>query len=87
MLHAMAHVLGLDDPSGGWYLWWSGPCADLGLLGGALTLYRRHNCEIAGCPRLGRHITAAGHRVCRTHHPDGPLTVSDVHEAHRQAGG
>lgn len=84
-MHVLTHVLGLDDPSGGWYLWWSGFGADLGLVGAAVTLYRKHNCEIVRCPRLGRHVTAAGHRLCRHHHPDGPLTPEAAHTAHAAA--
>ena len=84
-MNTLVHILGLDDGSSRWYLWWSGIGADLGLIGGALTLYRRHNCEIHGCPRLARHQTAAGHHLCRRHHPDGPLTVAAAHAAHAAA--
>lgn len=84
-MHLLLHVLGLDDASGRWYLWWSGIGADLGYLAVVGGLYRRHNCEIKGCPRLGRHITAAGAHLCRRHHPDGPLTVEAAHAAHHKA--
>lgn len=92
-VHVLLHVLGLDDASGGWYLWWSGFVGDLGelaIVGGLVSVYRRHNCEVHGCPRLGRHESAAGHRLCRRHHPEGPLTVQAAHEAHHRvlrAGG
>ena len=89
MIHALAHVLGLDNASGPWYLWWSGIGADLSeiaVLGGLVGIYRRHNCEIHRCWRLGRHATAAGHRLCRAHHPDGPLTVEQARVAHAEAG-
>lgn len=84
----IAHVLGLDDAAGHWYLWWSGAGADLGelaVVGTLISLYRKHTCEIHRCPRLGRHLTAAGHRLCRRHHPDGPLTVEAAHAAHDEA--
>lgn len=84
-MHQLLHILGLDDPGGRWYLWWSGVGADLGFLGAAGAIYRRHNCEIRGCPRLARHFTAAGARLCRRHHPDGPLTVEQAHAAHHEA--
>jgi hypothetical protein len=84
-LHLIAHVLGLDNASGGWYLWWSGACADLGLFAAPFVLWRRHNCEVRGCWRLGRHATAAGHRVCRYHHPDGHLKQHEVYQAHNRA--
>jgi hypothetical protein len=84
-VHLLLHVLGLDDASGRWYLFWSGPGADLGILGAVYGLYRRHNCEIRRCPRLGLHLTAAGARLCRKHHPDGHLTVEAAHAAHEEA--
>jgi hypothetical protein len=86
-VHLLLHVLGLDDASGRWYLWWSGIGANLGYLAIVGSLYRRHNCEITGCPRLGRHTSAAGHLLCRRHHPDGPLTVKAAHAAHHRAVG
>lgn len=77
----LAHVLGLDSGSGGWYLWWSGPGSDLGELAIAAALagiLRKHNCEVHGCWRLGRHRTPAGHMVCRRHHPDDHLIAQHV---------
>ena len=73
----LPHVLGLDDASGSWYLFWSGCGSDiteLAIIGGLINLARRHNCEIHGCWRVGRHrVEPTGHVVCRKHHPDGPL--------------
>ena len=85
MVHAIAHILGLDNASGPWYLWWSGACADLGMIGAAYTLIRRHNCEVHHCWRIGRHATAAGHRVCARHHPEDQITAAVVASAHEQA--
>lgn len=85
MTHLVTHVLGLDDPSGAWYLWWSGFGADLGIIGALAGLYRRHTCEIHHCYRIGRHATRAGHVLCRRHHPDLPLTVEAAREAHVDA--
>lgn len=81
---------GTVNESGPFYGFWSGFGSDLGevaLIGGLLTVVRRHNCEVRGCWRLGRHQTAAGHHVCRVHHPDDHLTAEQVaasHEAARQ---
>lgn len=84
-MHLVLHILGLDDASGRFYLFWSGIGADLGLFSTPFVLWFRHTCEIPRCPRLGRHTTAAGARLCRKHHPDGPLTVEQAHAAHEEA--
>ena len=84
----LAHVFGLDNGSGSWYLFWSGAGADLGelaIVGGLISIYRRHNCGVRWCPRLARHdftdpdtevpghpeAVRAGitHHLCRKHHP------------------
>jgi hypothetical protein len=88
--HALQHWFGVDNASGTAYLAWSGVLSDLGeltLLGGLAVVVRRHNCEVKGCWRLGRHQTAAQHHVCRRHHPDDHLAAGDVHAAHHAARG
>lgn len=88
-MHWLQHILGLDDPSGRPYLFWSGIAADVSeafpIVGLIYVSFRRHNCEIHWCPRLARQTTAAGNRLCRKHHPDGPLTVELAHAAHEEA--
>lgn len=87
-MHWLAHWLGLDDGSGTPYLFWSGVGSDiseLGILGALLAHVRAFNCEVHGCWRLGRHTTAAAHRVCRHHHPEDALTADGVAEAHHEA--
>jgi hypothetical protein len=71
-MHWLAHVLGLDDASGGWYLWWSGFGGRIVLGGGFLATYlRQHNCHESRCWRLGKHhIEGTPYVVCRKHHPD-----------------
>lgn len=90
--HLLVHVLGVDQglPYGtwDWYNFASGSGSDFGELaiaGALVSMVRRHNCEVKGCWRLGRHATAAGHNVCRRHHPDGHLTAGQVEAAHRAA--
>jgi hypothetical protein len=86
--HWLTHILGLDNLSGPWYGFWSGFGANFGelaIVGGLVTIVRRHNCEVHKCWRLGRHVTAAGHHVCRIHHPDGHLTAEQVSEQHARA--
>lgn len=78
----LAHVLGLDDASGAWYLWWSGACGQLSLVGAAFVVVRRHQCHTRWCVRLGHHpLDGTPYRMCRRHHPDLPTrapTRSDV---------
>ncbi len=84
----LAHFFGLDNLSGPWYGFWSGvgsDIAELAIIGGLITMVRQHNCEVHKCWRLGRHKTAAGHRACRRHHPDGHLTHERLLRAHREA--
>lgn len=74
--------------TGPFYGFWSGFGSDIGevaIVGGLVTVVRHRNCEVRGCWRLGRHTTAAGHKVCRRHHPDDHLTAKDVHAAHNAA--
>lgn len=66
---------------------WGGFVGDIGLVGVIAGVLRKHNCEVHRCPRLGRHTTAAGHKVCRKHHPDDRLTHQDVKDAHKAAKG
>jgi hypothetical protein len=83
--------LGVRNEAGRWYAFESGSGAiilgDLPLLGGLVLLIRHHNCEIPGCPRIQmKRPTAAGHLLCRRHHPEpGPSSVEDAHAAHRAA--
>jgi hypothetical protein len=89
-MHLILHWLGVDDVSGSAYAWWSGAgsdIAELAIVGGLITVVRKHNCEVHHCWRLGRHATAAGHNVCRRHHPDGHLTATQVLADHEAAAG
>lgn len=72
----IAHWLGLDNPSGPIYLFWSGPFSALpsfGVVGLLAGLYRKHNCHVRRCWRLGHHrLDGTEWTVCRLHHPDLP---------------
>lgn len=88
MVSWLLHWLGVDDVSGRWYALWSGAGSDLGeiaIIGGLISVVRKHNCEVHKCWRIGRHQTAANHNVCRRHHPDDPPTHQDVLDAHAAA--
>lgn len=83
--HWFLHITGSDDVSGPFYGFWSGFGSDLGeiaIVGGLVTLVRKHTCEVHGCWRLGRHKTLGDHMVCRRHHPEGKITAQHVREAH-----
>jgi hypothetical protein len=66
--------LGTTNGSGRWYLWWSGIFSDVTIFAAVLSFYRRHQCQVHRCPRLGTHRAVDGngveHAVCRRHHPD-----------------
>ena len=77
----LLRVLGIDDVSGPWYAFWSGFGSDLGelaIIGGMVTIARRHKCEVHRCWRIGRHQAPTGHKVCRRHHPDDHLRPGDL---------
>jgi hypothetical protein len=87
ILNTVYHYIGINGTSP-WGTFWSGFGSDIGelaIVGSLAALIRHHNCEVKGCPRLGRHTTAANHRVCRHHHPDGALSAQDVTDAHHAA--
>ncbi|MCU1587556.1 MAG: hypothetical protein JWN31_1049 [Frankiales bacterium] len=68
------NVLGVINGGGRWYLWWSGMFSNLTIFAAMIIFYRKHNCHIHGCWRIGRHtaVDANGveHIVCKSHHPD-----------------
>jgi hypothetical protein len=72
-VHLLAHWLGLDDPGGAVYLAWSGVIGDLGylaILGGLITIVRRHNCHEPRCWRIGRILVDdKGTLSCWHHYP------------------
>lgn len=77
------HLMGLDNGSGRWYLFWSGFGANFqeyAMLGAALVLYRKHTCHVQGCARLGR-FHAGDWVVCKHHSPSGAPTAGDVLDA------
>jgi len=83
-MHWLALFFGVANGDGNstGYLFWSGIGSDLAYVGVGVAFFRHHNCEVHGCWRLGRHVTAAGQKVCRRHHPDGHLTAAGVKAAH-----
>jgi hypothetical protein len=82
-LHALSHFFGLDNASGAHYLFWSGIGSDISeiaILGAVIGIYRRHNCHIKGCARIGKHaVDGTPYVVCAKHHPDVPDRVTEAH--------
>ena len=72
-MRLLLHVLGVDDASGRWYLWWSGIGSDLAYLGIIWAVFRRLNCHQPRCPRLGRFpVEGTQLHACHRHHPAPP---------------
>lgn len=86
-MHWLSHFFGLDNLAGPFYGFWSGVGGDttaFGLPATAYVLWRRHNCHVDRCPRIGRHpVRGTEWVLCRKHHPDDKLTHADV-MAHAQ---
>ena len=82
---------GTGNEPGSYYGFWSGFGSDIGevaIIGAVVGVFRKHNCVVKHCWRLSKYETAAGHKVCRKHHPDHPeegLTYSKVQDAHKEA--
>lgn len=82
----LGHFLGFDGAH--WYNFWSGAGADLGqlaILGAAIGLYRKHNCHVHRCWRIGKsQIDGTPWVVCHKHHPAGKPTQTHM-DALKQA--
>lgn len=79
MLHLIQLVFGFqpNDGNSASYLFWSGAGSDLGeiaIVAGLVGIYRKHNCQIKGCFRIGRHEytepDGTKRLLCWRHHPD-----------------
>ena len=85
-MHWLWFHAGLSNGNSSWYLFPSGWGSIIipPLLTAApivWVLLRRHNCEVHGCWRLGRHkVEGTGHMVCRRHNPEGNITAEHVRE-------
>ena len=74
MWHWLSHHLGMDNASGGYYLFWSGFGSDItefALVGGLVGVARAHNCHVKGCWRIGKHPHGL-YKLCSRHHPEVP---------------
>lgn len=83
------YVLHVQNHNG--YQWWSGAGSDLGelaLITAVIAAYRHVNCDAPRCWRRGPYKTAAGHKLCRKHHPEAHprhLSLREIHLLHHEA--
>ena len=86
--HPFLHILGVDNVSGRWYGWWSGAGSDIGelaIIGAVIGTWRRVNCHVKGCPRIGKvAVPGTPWHVCWHHHPEGKPTHHHVLRAHQE---
>lgn len=61
------YLMGLTDPSGPPYLFWSGIAGHMDMAV-FLLVYRKLNCHEPRCPRLGHH-PYEHYQYCKKHHP------------------
>lgn len=62
----MFHLLGLDNPGGAWYLFWSGIFGDATIFAALGLLYYKHSCHHDKCYRIAKHIVN-GSPFCTKH--------------------
>lgn len=84
------HITGADNPSGPEYGFWSGFGSDIGEFAIAGALWRKLNCHVRGCPRVGLHkVDGTSYVTCRKHHPrlggSRAATSEQIASEHREA--
>lgn len=83
-----AFLLGLTSANDWPYLLYSGigGCVvGSSWAAGLWVLYRRHQCHVDGCWRVGHRTTAAGDLACRKHHPEPALSRIALIARHKAA--
>jgi hypothetical protein len=86
----LAHFFGFaaGDGNSASYLWWSGTGSDLAYAGIFWALWRKHNCHVHRCWRIGRHLVeGTPYTVCRRHDPSGPVTAESVRKRYHLYAG
>lgn len=85
-IHWVEWWTGANNPSGPEYGFWSGFGSDLTeftIIGGLVTVYRKHNCHVRGCWRVGRHPVGTW-MVCRRHNPGDAPSPDDIVREHQR---
>ncbi len=84
MLHWFLHITGADNTSGVWYGFWSGFGSDLLEFTIVGTVWRKLNCHIKGCYRIGLHkVEGTPYITCKRHHPG--IYVNSITAKHIKA--
>lgn len=71
-MNVILHIIGTDNPSGFWYLLWSGfgsVVLGTGIWANAYTHWKAYNCHVRWCFRHGRYQTS-DYKVCLKHNPE-----------------
>lgn len=80
-------VTGSNDTTGTYYGFWSGFGSCLTYFGIFAVLYRKYNCHINSCHRIGLHkVKNTPYVLCRKHHPETPsktVTQDHVNKLHK----
>ena len=72
--------------SGHGYAFWSSFGSCLMYASIFVLVYRKLNCHVTGCHRLGlHHVRGTPYITCRKHHPDEALTAEHVALRHAEA--
>lgn len=83
------HFFGVSDEGGPGYGFFSGVGSDIGevaIIGGLVSIYRKHNCHVDGCWRVAKHpVEGTPYVVCKKHHPSVPDVVTAEHVAEAAA--
>lgn len=81
---------GTYNESGPYYGFFSGFGSDIGeitLIGALLVGYRKINCHVNGCRRIGHYpLEGTPYKLCRRHHPGIPnkVTHADILRLHKK---
>jgi hypothetical protein len=74
LVHFMGVDQGMKYGQWNWYNFWSGFVSDIGqvaIVGGLIQIYRRHNCHITKCWRIGKYrVIGTPYLVCIIHRPE-----------------
>ena len=79
-MHELLFLMGLTSPNEWPYLLLSGfipALAVVSLVGGLWSHYKRINCHVHRCLRIGR-FAVGEYKVCHVHHPSDKVTRSGI---------